>query len=191
MSDAVRNFVLRTEIHEIQGRCSLLTTAMIATAVTGTKSPCLGLWACMACFSDLLDATVTGRGGKSFKSFRDLAKVAGYSGPPGTGLGIVNPIECDDDFECDQHRDAITKKNGDAGKRAVRRRIDAKSIGEVGARERADIYAPPTRPADRLSSGGLARIPGGRRKRRIRLGPGLLVPKSTRQLRRSIRRIGR
>jgi hypothetical protein len=79
----------------------------------------------------------------------------------------------------------------DAAKRAARHRTDAGSMEGMGAPECADIYVPPTRPADKLSSGDLARIPAGRRKWRIRPGPGLLVPKSTRQLHRSIRRIGR
>jgi hypothetical protein len=68
---------------------------------------------------------------------------------------------------------------------------DAGSIEERVALECADIYAPPTEPVDKLSAGGLARIPAGRRKRRIRLGLGRLLPKSIRQLHRSIRKIGR
>jgi hypothetical protein len=80
-----------------------------------------------------------------------------------------------------------------AAKQANSRRgdADAGSIEEMGALECADIYAPPTKPADKLSAGDLARIPAGRRKRRIRPGLSFLLPKSIRQLHRSIRRIGR
>jgi hypothetical protein len=80
-----------------------------------------------------------------------------------------------------------------AAKQAACRRSDADAafIEEMGVLECADIYAPPTKPADKLSAGDLARIPAGRRKRRIRPGQRCLLPKSIRQLHKSIRRIGR
>jgi hypothetical protein len=123
-----------------------------------------------------------------------VAKMQGVRGDPcpdfgrnefGFGHPAVSP-------SLQASKDSLSLRQAAAKQATCRRRdADAGSIEEMGVLECADIYAPPTKPADKLSAGDLARIPAGRRKRRIRPGQSCPLPKSIRQLHRSIRRIGR